>query len=272
MMGVFFNIYDADKAKNLLESDEFIVVGHRGASVYAPEHTLPAYRLAMDMEADFIEIDLQMTKDGHLIAMHDDAVDRTTEATGSTTDLNLSEIKKLDAGSWFNEAYPSKSKKSYENVHVPTLDEILEEFGDEANFYIETKNTGMEAELIKLLERHHLLDKDKPEGRVIIQSFSEESLQTLHGMDKRIPLVKLVNEKEILQMTPETLEKISAYSIGLGAPYKAVDQLFIQEARNAGLLVHLFTVNEKKDAEQVKSWGATGIFTDDLKAMEELNR
>lgn len=257
--------------ENMLDSERFLVIGHRGASEYAPEHTIEAYRLADKMGADYIELDLQMTKDGHLIAMHDNEVKRTTNGTGEVTDMSLSEIKNLDAGSWFNTAYPDKSKKAYEKLRVPTLDEIVTEFGDEVNYYIETKNTanniGMELRLLELLERHKLLNKKQPVGKVVIQSFDEESLKTIHQVNQSLPLIQLVNERDLLQLDSESLSEISEYATGLGAPYTTVNEKIIDKVKDSGLLIHLYTVNEMEEVEQLKAWEANGIFTDDLNAV-----
>ena len=108
---------------------DIVNVSHRGASAYAPEHTIAAYDKGEKMHGDYIEVDLQMTKDGHLIAMHDVTLDRTTDGTGSVKDYTLNEIKQLDAGSWFNEKYPYASKAEYEGLKVPTLEEVFKKFG-----------------------------------------------------------------------------------------------------------------------------------------------
>lgn len=103
-------------------------IAHRGASGYAPEHTLTSYKMGDRMHGDYIEIDLQMTKDGKLIAMHDETVDRTTDGTGKVKDFTLEQIKQLDAGSWFNEKYPQYANPRYEGLQVPTLEEIFKTF------------------------------------------------------------------------------------------------------------------------------------------------
>jgi glycerophosphoryl diester phosphodiesterase len=101
-------------------------IGHRGASGYAPEHTIPAYDLALEQGADYIEIDLQMTKDGVLVAMHDDTLDRTADApegvpkrfcSGPVIKRTLEQIKQCDVGSWFSPEYAGEQ--------MPTLEEIF---------------------------------------------------------------------------------------------------------------------------------------------------
>ena len=118
-------------------------VSHRGASGYAPEHTITSYQMGEKMHGDYIEIDLQMTKDGQLIAMHDEKVDRTTDGTGSVKDYTLEQIKQLDAGSWFNEKYPEYAEPEYEGLQVPTLEEVFQKFGKNASYYIETKSPNI---------------------------------------------------------------------------------------------------------------------------------
>ena len=189
-----------DQQSALLDEDAFLLIAHRGASAIAPEHTLASYQLAMDMGADFIEIDLQMTKDGVLVAFHDDTVDRTTDGSGKVAEMDLVDIKKLDAGSWFNAEKPNRAKDEYVGIQVPTLEEIFTAFGDSANYYIETKQPGkseeMEEKLLELLDQFELLEESHPEGKVIIQSFSADSLTTIHQLDGDIPLIQLIDDLE----------------------------------------------------------------------------
>src|SRR3712207_92933 len=119
------------------------------------------------MGADYIEIDLQMTKDGVLVAMHDDPLDRTADApegvpkrfcSGSVIKRTLEQIKTCDAGSWFNETYPQYASDEYVGLQIPTLEEIFQRYGTSVNYYIETKNPeaapGMEEELLRLMEEY----------------------------------------------------------------------------------------------------------------------
>lgn len=99
------------------------------------------------MHGDYNEIDLQMTKDGKLIALHDEKVDRTTNGTGLVKDYTLEQIKQLDAGSWFNEKYPQYANPEYSGLKVPTLEEVFQKFGKNEKYYIiylyiDNKNSG----------------------------------------------------------------------------------------------------------------------------------
>jgi glycerophosphoryl diester phosphodiesterase len=145
VMALFFVVgstssFATEKSDPTMNDKKFLVIGHRGVSGLAPEHTTASYDLVKEQKGDYIEIDLQMTKDGKLVAMHDTTVDRTTEGTGEVRDKTLEEMKQLDTGSWFNEEYPELAKDSYKGLKVQTLEEIFQRYGKSANYYIETKS------------------------------------------------------------------------------------------------------------------------------------
>ncbi|MFY0779509.1 glycerophosphodiester phosphodiesterase [Peribacillus simplex] len=244
---------------------KIVNIAHRGASGHAPEHTIPAYQLGEQMEGDYIEIDLQMTKDGRLIAMHDEKVDRTTNGTGLVKDLTLAEVKKLDAGTWFNEKYPQLAKKKYEGLMVPTLEEVFKKFGRQANYYIETKSPdvypGMEEELLKVLKDYKMVDSKGRTKNVLIQSFSKESLMKVHEMNQKLPLVQLFSYKNQATISDEELESIKEYAIGVGPNFSKVDGQYVKMVRNHDLQFHPYTVNERADMKKALEWGATGLFT-----------
>src|SRR5262245_27696218 len=111
-----------------------LAIAHRGASGYAPEHTFAAYDRALELHADYIEQDLQMTKDGVLVALHDPSLDRTARGDaanckGLVIDKTLAQIKTCDFGGWFNEAFA--------NQRIPTLEEVFQRYGKRARYYIE---------------------------------------------------------------------------------------------------------------------------------------
>lgn len=240
-------------------------VAHRGASGHAPEHTLAAYELGEQMKGDYIEVDLQMTKDGHLIAMHDETVDRTTNGTGLVKEKTLEEIKELDAGSWFNEKYPEYAKEEYEGLQVPTLEEVFETFGRGADYYIETKSPdvypGMEEKLLELLEEYKLTGVNGRSSHVIIQSFSQESLLKMHELNPNIPLVQLKSYRTPASITDEEIEEIKEYAVGVGPNFKQIDQAYVEKVRENGLQIHPYTINEKEDMRKALEWGVTGLFT-----------
>ncbi|MED0989554.1 glycerophosphodiester phosphodiesterase [Bacillus nitratireducens] len=256
---VFQQVNEQKYTKAINQSNHIKNIAHRGASAYAPEHTLEAYQLGQQLKGDYIEIDLQMTKDGHLVAMHDETLNRTTNGTGFVKDHTLDEIKKLNAGSFFNKKYPNLAKKEFEDAKVPTLEEIIETFGRNANYYIETKSPdeypGMEEKLLEIIKHYEISDK------VIIQSFSEESLRKIHSLNDNIPLVQLLSYKKAVQLTDSEIEKYKTYCIGLGMNYKYIDAVYVKKIKKHGLEVHPFTVDNEKDMEKLLKWGVDGMFT-----------
>ena len=185
------------------------LVAHRGASAYAPEHTIAAYRLALRQGADYVEQDLQITKDGVLVCLHDLSLERTTNVeevfpdrhrmAGSTkmwyvSDFTLAEIKRLDAGSWFDPKFAGE--------RVPTWQEAIDLVRGKAGLFPETKGPevygsrgfDMESLVLKELQKNGLdrgADRKTP---VIIQSFSPASLKKMRSMGIVLPLVLLITD------------------------------------------------------------------------------
>ncbi len=248
-----------------------VLIAHRGASAYAPEHTLAAYQLALDQKADFVEPDLQITGDGILICMHDPTLERTTnvadvfpdryrkEAERRTirrrwhaADFTLSEIKQLDAGSWFDSRFV--------DARIPTLMEAIELVIGRAGLYPETKALGVgeersfdiERQLLQDLERYSLVAPDLKEvAPVVVQSFSEESLKALrHDLGSALPLVLLLAEPSG-RLTPAGLADLGEFASGV-APAKRLierDPSIVERAHAAGLSVSAWTFGSDDPGE-----------------------
>ncbi len=250
----------------------FAVIAHRGASGYAPEHTLVAYKIAMDLEADYIEFDLQQTKDGVLICLHDETLDRTTNVeeifpnknSYRVADFTVDEIKQLDAGSYFYALNPNLSKNEFIGLKIPTIDEAIEYVEDygkgKFKYYIETKSPevypGMEEKLIERLRYYDVLDK------VIIQSFSRDSLMKVRQLDRHIRIVQLYSSDDYTkEKLIGSLSRITNYADGIGPEKNLVDRNLIEEAQKNNLVVHPWTVNDKSEMERLLDLGVDGMFT-----------
>jgi glycerophosphoryl diester phosphodiesterase len=255
-------------------ADDIAVIAHRGASGYAPEHTLSAYKKAIQMKADYVELDLHMTKDGELVAIHDATLARTTNAEEAypdrapwrVKDFTLSEIKQLDAGSWFNDAYPEYAKKQYAKEKIPTLQEVIDfmkQKDAKAALYIETKApnvySGMEEKMVDILKKNGYLQ----EGKVIFQSFSEASLRKLQNIvPKDIPLIQLYSPAMIQgRNLNDVLDRAAEYAEGVAPDQSLVTPEFVQKAHERHLIVHPYTINTKKEMHKQLSLGVDGMFT-----------
>lgn len=226
----------------------------------------------MEMGADFLEPDLQMTRDGHLIAFHDATLDRTARGPspfcqGPVSERTLEEIRACDVGRWFNEAYPDRADPGFEGLQVVTLDELFARWGDQVRWYPETKNPeetpGMEEALLELIQRHGLREKAIRDGLVLIQSFSRESLEKVRELDPELPLVQLLGARALDgQKAGPALREVAGYAQGVGPNHTLADASFMGAAQAAGLIVHPWTVNEPEEMDRLVGLGVDGIFTD----------
>ena len=259
----------AAPARTVRDDAPVLNIGHRGASGYAPEHTIPSYDLALRLGADYIELDLQMTRDSVLVALHDDILDRTTrgsgrDCAGPVITKTLEQIKTCDVGSWFNEAYPQHAQDEYVGLRICTLEEVFRRYGSGANYYIETKNPGaapgMEEELLRLMEEYGLRGPAASGWQVLIQSFSPASLQKIHALDPSLPLIQL-HDEEGSEAIRASLDAARAYAVGVG-PYKGdVDTQLVEAAHARCLHVHPYTVNEEHEMKTLIALGVDGMFT-----------
>ncbi|SFQ40687.1 glycerophosphoryl diester phosphodiesterase [Psychrobacillus psychrotolerans] len=262
-------IAGCDNSENSIQpisNDKLLIIAHRGASAFAPEHTMTAYEIAHQADVDYIEIDLQMTKDGVLVAMHDEKVDRTTDGLGFVKEYTLEELKQLNAGKWFNETYPDLANKEFEQEKVPTLEEIFVQFGDDVNYYIELKSPriykGMEEKLFSLLKKYDLLGEDHTLPKVIVESFNEDTLTKFHTLEPTLPLVQLFSFKEKAALSHLDYERLQTYASGIGVNLKSVDQEFIHEAQLNGLQVHLYSIKTENEMKNAIHLDANGVFVD----------
>jgi len=279
----------AEKTRPLFPYTKPTLIAHRGASAYAPEHTLPAYQLALEQGADFVEPDLQITRDGVLVCLHDLTLERTTdveekfpnrsrEVKGKkvwpVVDFTLKEIKTLDAGSW-------KGPK-YAGTRVPTFQEMIDLVRGKAGIIPETKSLETYAAqgfdmgklMMDLLKRNGL-DQPGADSKtpVIVQSFSLESLKKLKGEQScKLPLVFLFGRPEGLDTTAG-LKKLQETVDGI-APNKAVvlaNPKIIQMAKDLGMSVTVWTCKEgqtgkfptvREEMRHLLEAGVDAIFTD----------
>jgi glycerophosphoryl diester phosphodiesterase len=261
------------------------LIAHRGASGYAPEHTMASYRLAMKQGADFVEPDLQITKDGVLICMHDTSLERTTNVrqvfpdrardvngrkTWPVVDFTLAEVKKLDAGSWMDAKFAGE--------HVVTFQEMIDEVKGKAGLYPETKEPEyygkyglkMEKLLMDVLAKNGLDQPGAvPKTPIVIQSFSADSLKILRkDYGCKLPLVFLVgNGKTSQYTTPEGLKRVKEFADGIG-PDKVIIQHrpeLVKEAHDLGLSVTAWTFGTKRPSKFGDVRKEMSYFLHDLK-------
>ena len=246
-----------------------LVIAHRGASAYAPEHTFAAYDLAVDQGADYLEHDLQLTADGVLVVLHDDTLDRTARGpvgscTGAVAEKTLAQIEECDVGSWFNEAHPDRADPDYVGLRIPTLEQVLDRYRGDARHYIELKafgvGSGMEQALIDALARARLPGSGARRPRVFVQSFGPDVLRTVHGLRPDLPLVLLVPDL-VTTIEPASLDDARGYATAIGPADTSVDAPLVEAAHDRCLDVHPYTVDDPAEMRRLLRAGVDGMFT-----------
>lgn len=255
---IWLNPGELGRATPMIDSPK--IIAHRGANDQYNESTIPAYRIAAEYDVDALEVDLRMTVDGELIAMHDVSIDRTTTGTGDVSDYKLKEIKDFQTVDVFNNQTIVEE--------IPTLDEIIAAFTDTEHYYIETRLVDgkpvMEEPLIETLNGNELISKEL----VTIQSFSQVSLEKIHKLAPEIPLTLLFGKGKFNLNEAASVD----YPV-IGIETTDVTRRNVKELHEQGKEVHVFFTDldtQKKEQERVKSFGVDGYFTDDISFTKEL--
>lgn len=253
------------------------IVAHRGASEDAPEHTLAAYRKAIEDGADALECDVRLTADGHLVCVHDRRVNRTSNGRGAVSALELADLATLDFGSWkTREAWRGRDEEpdwehrpeDREQTSVLTLERLLElvaDAGRRVELAIETKHPTrwagqVEERLLTLLKRFGL---DAPasaaESPVRIMSFSARSLHRVRAAAPTLPTVYLVQF-----LTPRLRDGRLPVGVRIAGPSIRIvrnNPAYVERLKRAGHQVHVWTVNEPEDVDLCVDLGIDAIIT-----------
>lgn len=223
------------------------VIAHRGFSAVAPENTLAAFRRAIEAGADMIELDVLASRDGAIVVIHDEALDRTTNGTGPVAERDLVELKRLDAGSWFG--------TEFANERIPTLEEVLELAGEAILVNIEIKTEAVVEETLALVERTGMMD------RVVVSSFDPRALTRARQLNASVRTASLRNARLHEGWAPlRILDDVG--SGGLNVSLSEVDESLIEACHRAGRPVSVYTVNELDDVRRLVAMGVDAIFTD----------
>ena len=216
-------------------ADGLRVFGHRGASGLAPENTLKSFARAFACGVDGIELDVQLSADGHLVVLHDARVDRTTDGIGRVADLPLDAIERLDAG---------------EGERVPTLADVLAALPETTTCNIELKGTGTAEPVADALA-----GSERP---TLVSAFDHDELRRFHASRPEVPCAPLIGRwrRDVLA----TAAEVDAWSVNIAD--RLANGPTVQAIRDAGLRCLVYTVNNVERASDLKRMGVTGVFTD----------
>lgn len=230
-----------------------IIFAHRGDSAHAPENTLPAFEQALQKGAHGVELDVKLTSDNQVIVIHDATVDRTTNGKGRVAAFTLDEIRKLDAGKWFDEKFAG--------TKVPLLEEVFDVVSQDKLINIELTNystprDGLASKVCDLIERYN------NHKQIIFSSFFSSNLKIAAQALPEIP-------RGLLAMPG--LVGLWARSFGfMFGDYQALHPHIsnaskeqVQRVHRLKRRVHVWTANTVEEVKRLKEWGVDGVFTDD---------
>jgi glycerophosphoryl diester phosphodiesterase len=244
--------------------DKFLVIAHRGGPSLGPENTLYTFRNAVKLGVDVLEMDVRSTKNGQLIILHDDTVDRTTNATGPVLNYTLIELKKLDAAHRWSpdkgQTFPLRNK----GVKIPTLAEVFDAFPQtKMNLEIKDTRSSTIQSLCRLIRDHQMTNK------VVVASFDTDSLKKFRrlcpqvatsagasearlffGLQKTYLEAVYSPDAQVLQV-PETLGDL-----------RIVNKRFIDAAHARNMRVQVWLVNDVRSMQRLLELGVDGIMTD----------
>lgn len=222
--------------------DRPLVIAHRGASGHRPENTRSAYELAVAQRADMIEVDLHRTRDGEIVITHDAELEGLG-GVGEVGDATLAAVRALDAGG---------------GERVPTLDELLDGFGDRIPLNLELKQggrgpyLGLEGAALEAVERRGLRE------RTLFSSFYDPVLAALRAASRDARIALLISRRFPLRIF-ERAEALGAEAINPEA--SLVTEALVREAHARGLGVYPFTVDDADEMRRMLAWGVDGLFT-----------
>lgn len=242
-----------------------LTVAHRGASGQAPENTLSAVRRAVALGADLVEVDVQRTRDGALVLMHDTSLERTSDVRWrrgrravAVQDLSLAQLRRLDVGSWFDAAYAGE--------RVPTLSETIEAVrGTRSGLLLELKaphlHPGIVADLADLLTQEHALVDN---GRITVQSFDVAAVKELAT---RLPAVRI----GVLGRPPRAhLPALASWAHQVNPRLRGTDAAYVAAVQEAGLQCLVWTVNRTVAMRRALAFGVDGVITNHPEVLHQV--
>ena len=230
-----------------------VIFAHRGASAHAPENTLAAFELALTQRADAIELDVKLSSDGQVVVHHDATVDRTTNGQGRVRDLKLAELRSLDAGSSFSDAFRGQK--------IPTLDEVFETLGKRTFINVELTNyTTPGDQLVETVCM--LVKKHKVPKHILFSSFFSSNLSKARSYLPDVPC-GLLSSPGLLGTWARSFGFAFGKYQALHPALKDMTQPQAARVHRLHRRVHVWTVNAEQDMRRLFGWHVDGIFTDD---------
>jgi glycerophosphoryl diester phosphodiesterase len=229
-----------------------LVIAHRGFSGVAPENTIAAFKKAIDLGVDMIELDVHLSKDGQVVVIHDDTLNRTTNGKGKVANYTLNELKQLDAGSWFGNQFSGEK--------IPTLKEVLELTRGQMLLNIELKIGELGQYTMMDLTDRSLQEVEKTGvlNQVIFASFAPSAIDRIIGKNPKIPVALIYNQSWTF---PQEVTGGRSIPV-LSCSGKVLTQTNISKTHQRGMKVIAWTLNTEEHMQHFLNMGVDGIVTD----------
>ncbi len=226
--------------------DSWIRIAHRGASGIAPENTLAAFKKAIEIGVDAVELDLHGTADGEIVVIHDASLDRTTNLNGPIKQTTLESIKQADAGAWFN--------PEFEGEKVPMLAEALTCITDSAIALLEIKDDTIAEAVVQKIREMNLLEL------TVIISFHTSVLKTVRALEPRIPTGWLIGNSNGHTHPIQLCQLLGSLGSNLlNVNHQLITEEFAYEVRRRGIALWSWTVDDIDLMRQMRTFGVQGI-------------
>jgi glycerophosphoryl diester phosphodiesterase len=229
------------------------IIAHRGYSILAPENTITAFKLAINHNADGIELDAKLSSDGRVVIIHDQTVDRTTDDHGPISSFTLKELQAMDAGSHFD--------KTFKGEKIPSLDEVLYRFGDKTFINIELTNYSDPFNNLPLIVANLLLSNGLIHN-ILISSFNPIALFKFHQIlpDVSLGFLILPGKKGFWA---RTISNILVPYDSLNIEFNDMSEEFTKRVHSQNKRIFVYTVNNADDIKKMARYKVDGIITDD---------
>lgn len=243
-------------------SDRPLNFAHRGASYEAPENTIAAFLLAAEVGADGIELDVQLSKDGEVVVIHDFSLETTTTGKGPVRSRTLAELQDLDAGTWFDPIFAEQ--------RIPTLQEVVEAVGHRLLLNIELKTTHLvDSDLAKAVV--HIIEENQLLDRVVVSSFNHLALHTVRQLNRWIPIGLLYSPDMPLPLRRTWLRPLLRPE-ALHPYYEMLDVQTVRRAKERGYRIHTWTVDDPGTMWQLVRLGVDLMITNRPDLLKEVLR
>jgi glycerophosphoryl diester phosphodiesterase len=231
-----------------------IIFAHRGASAHAPENTLAAFELAIQQQADLVEVDTKLSADKRVVVIHDQTIDRTTDGSGRVSDLTFNNLRTFNAGYRFRDTYPDET--------IPALEEVIEICTGRIQINIELSNyftplDGLAEEVSRIINQYQLHEE------VIVSGFHPIPLRRFHNLSPEVAIAFLARPGLQGFLSRSWLGRVLVPYDALHPEKRDVTPGLIATGRKFGFPIHTFTVNDRAEMAELVSLGVDGLITDD---------